>query len=213
MGTPPRAAVLAVRRLRQSYQPSPLTGMRYLLLQNCVPNTNAPSNHGSITSSTPCQSYHSSMPSLSCWHAGPHELSKPVVNKPEEMHSALQILRDSFLTSRQPQGGGPSAASAWLSPRQLLCTEIASFSGHGTLLVPDPRHRKLPLHVIANNKPQPWQLLPMRAAALKQYPDFFGQSALFFASLNGAVHKGAATQLVRPSKVRPVLPRTCACCH
>lgn len=78
---------------------------------------------------------------------------------------------------------------------------MARHSTPGNLIVPHPRHSKLPAHVLANNKPQPWELLPMRAAALKQYPDFFGQSALFFSSIHSAVLKGAATQLLRPSKV------------
>jgi hypothetical protein len=130
---------------------------------------------------------------------GPHALAKTTVNLAEESHNTLQILKDSFVTSQQ------GSSNPWQPPNKQLCTEIAALSSHGSIIVPDPRHRKLPCHVLANDKPQPWQLLPMRAAALKQYPDFFGQSTLFFSSLYGAVQKGAAKQLLRASKVGGVV--------
>eukprot|EP00983_Pelagomonas_calceolata_P077028 1153691-Pelagomonas_calceolata.AAC.4 len=121
---------------------------------------------------------------------GPHALARRAVNKPEELKGALQLLKDNFLSQQ-----------TWQSAADQRRAAIAAQSSHGNLIVPNPRYSKLPVHVLANDKPQPWQLLPMRAAALKHYPDFFGQSSLFFSSLHGAVLKGAANQLLRPSKV------------
>mmetsp|Transcript_5354 Transcript_5354/g.14408 ORF Transcript_5354/g.14408 Transcript_5354/m.14408 type:complete len:429 (+) Transcript_5354:173-1459(+) len=121
---------------------------------------------------------------------GPHALARRAVNKPEELKGALQLLKDNFLSQQ-----------TWQSAADQRRAAIAAQSSHGNLIVPNPRYSKLPVHVLANDKPQPWQLLPMRAAALKHYPDFFGQSSLFFSSLHGAVLKGAANQLLRPSKL------------
>ena len=134
------------------------------------------------------------------------------------MQQALQLLLGTFPSisppSSPPSSTGnreehascePSTSGRQLLPAADLAASVAAFSSHGNLVVPDPRHRKLPLHVLANERPQPWLLLPMRAAALQRYPDFFGQSALFFSSLQGAVLKGASRQLLRPSKVGCVL--------
>lgn len=126
---------------------------------------------------------------------GPHALAKRGVNQPKDTRSALQLLRDCFLPRFHQHMPGQHPQL------QHLASDIAAQSTPGTLVVPNPRHSRLPRHVLANDRPQPWQLLPMRAAAMQQYPDFFGQSCQFFASIHTAVLKGAATQLLRPSKV------------
>jgi hypothetical protein len=77
----------------------------------------------------------------------------------------------------------------------------AGTQGHGGDLSVQLPRRETPTYVLANQRPQPWELLPMKAAAMAQYPNFFNNSAVFFGSLNRDVTNNVPFCLIRPSRL------------
>ena len=61
--------------------------------------------------------------------------------------------------------------------------------------------KKAPTYVLANQQVQPWELLPMKSAAMAQYPNFFNNSCVFFGSIKRDVVGGLQHCLVRPTKL------------
>ncbi|GIL90562.1 hypothetical protein Vretimale_17521 [Volvox reticuliferus] len=57
----------------------------------------------------------------------------------------------------------------------------------------------VPTYVLPNQRAQPWELLPMKAAAMAEYPNFFNYSCVFFGSLKRDVLNGLPFCLVRPT--------------
>ncbi|GIL68820.1 hypothetical protein Vafri_22015 [Volvox africanus] len=72
-------------------------------------------------------------------------------------------------------------------------------SGNG-LAVHLPRG-DVPTYVLPNQRAQPWELLPMKAAAMAEYPNFFNYSCVFFGSLKRDVLNGLPFCLVRPTRL------------
>jgi hypothetical protein len=108
--------------------------------------------------------------------------------------NGLQILRSAFpkLELGLPNAGTPSP--------DLNPSAIAELSSEAMLAVPRS-HGRLPLHVLGTGQPQPWELLPMRAAALARYPNFFGLACNFFGLLHSATLTSSPSRLIRPSRV------------
>eukprot|EP00198_Chlamydomonas_reinhardtii_P002316 XP_001691652.1 predicted protein [Chlamydomonas reinhardtii] len=73
-------------------------------------------------------------------------------------------------------------------------------AGRNTIAVQLPR-KDVPTYVMANQRPQPWELLPMKAAAMTQYPNFFNNSCTFFGSIKRDVVNGVPFCLLRPSRL------------
>ncbi|KAG2423534.1 hypothetical protein HXX76_015281 [Chlamydomonas incerta] len=73
-------------------------------------------------------------------------------------------------------------------------------AGRNTIAVQLPR-KDVPTYVMANQRPQPWELLPMKAAAMAQYPNFFNNSCTFFGSIKRDVVNGVPFCLLRPSRL------------
>lgn len=69
------------------------------------------------------------------------------------------------------------------------------------LAVPLP-HKDIPTYLLTNNKAQPWELLPTKAAALEQYPNFFNAACMFFGSINRDLVNRVPLCVVPPTKVR-----------
>ncbi len=61
--------------------------------------------------------------------------------------------------------------------------------------------RDVPTYVLPNSGAQPWELLPMKAAAMAQYPNFFNNSCMFFGSINRDVTNGVPFCLLRPTRL------------
>ncbi|GFR53255.1 hypothetical protein Agub_g16032 [Astrephomene gubernaculifera] len=61
--------------------------------------------------------------------------------------------------------------------------------------------RDVPTYVLPNNKAQPWELLPMKAAAMAEYPNFFNNSCTFFGSMKRDIVNGLPFCLLRPSRL------------
>ncbi|MEW5316827.1 MAG: hypothetical protein WDW38_008173 [Sanguina aurantia] len=68
------------------------------------------------------------------------------------------------------------------------------------LAVPLP-HKDIPTYLLTNNKAQPWELLPTKAAALEQYPNFFNAACMFFGSINRDLVNRVPLCVVPPTKV------------
>ncbi|GLC39924.1 hypothetical protein PLESTB_001821100 [Pleodorina starrii] len=69
-----------------------------------------------------------------------------------------------------------------------------------SVVVQLPR-RDVPTYILPNQRMQPWELLPMKAAAMSQYPNFFNNSCVFFGSLKRDVVNGLPFCLVRPTRL------------
>ncbi|EFJ49842.1 hypothetical protein VOLCADRAFT_104092 [Volvox carteri f. nagariensis] len=59
----------------------------------------------------------------------------------------------------------------------------------------------VPTYILPNQNPQPWELMPMKAAAMAQYPNFFNYSCVFFGSLKRDVLNGLPFCLLRPTRL------------
>lgn len=121
-------------------------------------------------------------------------------------HLPRSILSGAHALSRGNAGTASSSTGLQLlkatfkGKSNSVKSVIASLSRQSTLIVPRG-FGKLPLHVLGNGKRQPWDLLPMTAAARQQYPDLFGRACNFFALLNSAVTVRARSKLVPCTKV------------
>lgn len=62
-------------------------------------------------------------------------------------------------------------------------------------------HRDVPTYILPNQTAQPWELLPMKVAAMAQYPNFFNHSCIFFGSLKRDVLNNLPFCLVRPTRL------------
>ncbi|KAL6755464.1 hypothetical protein V8C86DRAFT_2677328 [Haematococcus lacustris] len=118
-----------------------------------------------------------------------HALARDTYMNNVTATKALELLRYAFPTT---SGAPPDSMG-----------QLAALSSPNTLLVPRGNRSNLkpPLHVMDAGFPHPWELLPMRAAALQQYPNFFAQSTMFFGSIQTAVTNRLEQQIVRPSKL------------
>ncbi len=58
-----------------------------------------------------------------------------------------------------------------------------------------------PVYVLPSNRPQPSCLLPMKAAAYQQYPNFFNASCYVFGSINRDLKLQRPACILRVSKV------------
>ena len=68
------------------------------------------------------------------------------------------------------------------------------------LALPQPRKHQ-PLHLQPSGRPQPWELLPTRAAAYQRYPNVFNSTCMFFGSISRDLSRRLPASLVRPTKV------------
>jgi hypothetical protein len=94
--------------------------------------------------------------------------------------NALEILRQAFPLSSE------------------LHSTLGRNSGRNGIAVPLPR-KDHPTYVLPNNKEQPWELLPTKAAAYAAYPNFFNASCGFFGSIGRDVSRGKPSCVIRPS--------------
>lgn len=69
-----------------------------------------------------------------------------------------------------------------------------------TIIVPQI-HGKTPLHILPNQHPQPWELMPLRAAAMRDYPNFLNVSTGFFGSLNRDIKGSMPFCLLKPNRL------------
>jgi hypothetical protein len=112
--------------------------------------------------------------------------------------SALQLLADAFSnTGNVVTNESPSAAAR----EEALARRIVEAGATSSSVIVPRRHNKLPYHLLPSSQPQPWELLPMRAAALSQYPNICAAACLFFSSLQSAVQHNQPVQLVPCNKV------------
>lgn len=85
-------------------------------------------------------------------------------------------------------------------PDAVPVPSTSSRSSKAAIEVWLPR-KKAPTYVLANQQVQPWELLPLKSAAMAQYPNFFNNSCVFFGSMKRDVVGGLQHCLVRPTKL------------
>nr|8A22_Bh Chain Bh, uS8m [Polytomella magna]8APN_Bh Chain Bh, uS8m [Polytomella magna]8APO_Bh Chain Bh, uS8m [Polytomella magna] len=86
--------------------------------------------------------------------------------------------------------------------------EFSHESHRNQLAVPLPR-KEIPTYIMQNAKVQPWALLPTKAAAYAQYPNFFRSSSLFFGSLNREIVNRRPYSLLPADKLSMDLAQVC----
>ncbi len=107
----------------------------------------------------------------------PHPLHRELGER-EAAGQALQILRDSFVRVPLPTDKGQSGD---------FRHGLVEHCKKGTVIVPRRQSDLLPFHLFTTGHPQPWSLMPMRAAAFQQYPNLFNHACSFFNGLEQAV--------------------------
>ncbi|KAG2497526.1 hypothetical protein HYH03_004674 [Edaphochlamys debaryana] len=111
---------------------------------------------------------------------------------------AARLLQDAFPLGAPSIGTNPDVPAGDTPPSPRAARR--PLKGNSGIAVPLPR-RDVPTYVLPNQTVQPWELLPMKAAAQAEYPNFFNASCAFFGSIKRDVTNDVPFCLLRPTKL------------